>query len=253
LGGAVTVIGKGNGASSLRDRIERPLPKRFYKTVGVTSELGLALDGRPVRTPSKKPLNLPTRPLADAIAAEWLAQSAVVDPSTMPLTKLANTAIDRVLPEQPRIVDVIAAYADSDLVCYRAEEPTELVARQAEAWDPVLAWAQQHLDARFEKITGIMHRAQPPNTLAAFRRHVAGFDYWTLTALHNITTITGSAVISTMLAARDIALDAAWAAAHVDEDWQIARWGEDFEARVRREQRYKEFTKTVEFLGLLRV
>lgn len=242
-----------NGSPPLRDRIERPLPKRFYKAVSVTPELGLALDGRPVRTPLKQPLVAPARPLADAIAAEWSAQSSVIDPSTMPLTKLANTAIDRILPERGRIIDEVLAYAGSDLVCYRTEEPDALVARQAAAWDPVLAWALRRLDAPFETALGVRHKAQPQAALDAFRRHVSSFDHWALTGLHNITTLTGSAIIAAMLLAGDIATEAAWAIAHIDEDWQIAHWGEDYEATERRERRQEEFTKTAEFLTLLRV
>jgi chaperone required for assembly of F1-ATPase len=237
----------------LRDRIERPLPKRFYQSVEITPELGLALDGRPVRTPLKQPLIMPTQLLAKAVAEEWSAQNTVIDPATMPLTKLSNTALDRVMPERGRIIEDIVAYANSDLVCYRAEEPNELAAHQAEMWNPILVWALQQLDARFVQIVGVMHRPQPPEAINAFGRHVAGFDHWVLTALHNITTITESALIAAMLARCAITPEAAWAAAHVDEDWQIAHWGEDYEARVRRDKRQAEFTKTVEFLTLLHV
>jgi chaperone required for assembly of F1-ATPase len=243
---------KTDGASPWRERIGKPMPKRFYQAVSVTPELGLALDGRPVRTPSKHALVLPTRQLAEAVAREWSEQEAVIEPATMLLTKLANTAIDRVLPERGRIIDEIAAFAGSDLVCYRAEEPLELRARQAAAWDPVLTWARRHFDARFEQVHGVMHRAQPLEALDAFRTHISGFDHWALTALHNMTTITGSAIIATMLAADEIEPDAAWAAAHVDEDWQISQWREDYEAKLRREQRRGEFLKTVEFLNLQR-
>lgn len=226
-----------NGPSS-------PLPRRFYKAARVTGQgtaFGVALDGRPLRTPLKSALTLPTGPLAEAVAAEWQAQGERIDPFSMPLTRLANTAIDRVKPDPNRIAAEIAAMAGHDLVCYRAEAPAELVRRQAQAWDPVLDWAMAALDARFAVTIGVVHIDQPLEALAAFRRYVEGQSPWVLTALHNMATLTHSALIAAMSAAQPEAAEAGWRRAHVDEDWQIENWGEDEEAQARRALRHAEY------------
>lgn len=226
--------------------------KRFYKTVSVTDENGIVLDGRPVRTPMKQPLRLPTRALAEAVAKEWDGQGDTIDPSTMILTKLANTAIDRVADDQQRIADEIVKFAGADQVSYRAHEPEGLVARQAEHWNPVLDWAMAQLDAPFVKTTGVMHRPQPAEALSAFARHVQRLDPWTLTALHNLATITGSALIAAMLADGALDREAAWRAAFVDEDWETESWGNDEEAIQRRAALRREFDACVDFLDVAR-
>lgn len=226
--------------------------KRFYKTASVTEDNGIALDGRPVRTPLKQLLKLPTRALADAIAKEWDGQGDTIDPAAMILTKLANTAIDRVADDQQRIADEIVKFVGTDQVSYRAHEPEGLVARQAEHWNPVIDWAMAQLDAPFVTTTGIVHRQQPSEALSAFARHVQRLDPWTLTALHNLATITGSALIAAMLAEGALDRESAWRAAFVDEDWESELWGKDEEAMKRRAALRREFDACVDFLELAR-
>ncbi len=223
------------------------LPKRFYKEVSVTSELAIMLDGKAVKTPGKRPLKLPTPALADAIAEEWRGQGTHIDPSTLPLTKFANTALDRVSPDRARILAEIVDFAGSDLVCYRAETPAALVDRQARHWDPAIAWALRTLDASFVVTAGVVHRRQPDRALAAMQSHVANFDDFTLTALYNMMTLTGSTLIAAMTIAGDIAPEGAWASAHVDEDFQIEQWGMDEEAADRRERRLLEYLACAKF------
>jgi chaperone required for assembly of F1-ATPase len=226
--------------------------KRFYKAATVTDDNAIQLDGRPVRTPLKQPLRLPTRALADAIAKEWEGQGETIDPASMILTKLANTAIDRVADDRQRIADEVVKFAGTDQVSYRAHEPEGLVARQAEHWNPVLDWAMAQLDAPFSTTTGIMHRTQPQEALSAFARHVERLDPWSLTALHNLATITGSALLAAMLAEGAIDREAAWRAAFVDEDWETELWGQDEEALQRRATLRREFDACVDFLELAR-
>jgi chaperone required for assembly of F1-ATPase len=233
-----------------RDRIVRPMPKRFYKVVGVTAKLEISLDGRIVKTPLKVPLVLPTRALAEAVAAEWDAQKENVNPGTMPLTKLAHTAIDRATSERPSIAAEILEFAGSDMVCYRADKPDSLVALQSQHWAPVLAWAQDALGAKFATVDSVMHITQSRDAMQAVRRHVDGLDAFAFTAVHNLTTLTGSALLALMLAADGISSQRAWLAANVDEDWQIATWGRDDEAETRRAGRSQEFSACVAFIKL---
>ena len=174
-----------------RDRIDRPLPKRFYKSVAVTDQFGIALDGRNVKTPLKAALVLPTRALAEAVAAEWDAQIDVINPHAMPLTKLANTAIDRAIPEKSKIIAEIIEFAGSDMVCYRAESPAGLVLRQATHWDPIIAWAKTDLNAGFETVSTITHKSQSPAALQALEAHINALDPFSFVAVHNLTTLTG--------------------------------------------------------------
>jgi chaperone required for assembly of F1-ATPase len=233
-------------------QFNKALPRRFYKSVQLSETNAILLDGKPVKTPLKASLQLPTKALGEAIAGEWLAQRDVIDPETMPLTKLANTAIDRATAEHRTIVDEITQYAGSDLVCYFAEGPTGLISRQQRHWQPVLDWTVATLDASFRKGAGISHVAQPPATLEATRQYVAQFDPWQLTAVYVLTTLTGSALLSLMLQAQAISPEAAWLAAHVDEDFQIEQWGEDEEAIRRRASRKREFDGLTGFLDLLK-
>lgn len=226
--------------------------KRFYKDVTVTEDLGIALDGRPVKTPMKAPLRLPTRALADAVAAEWAEQGAEIKPATMTLTKLANTAIDRAGEHRAAIAQEVLDYANSDLVCYRTDRPPQLVAYQATAWDPIVDWARTALDAPFEVTDGILHRPQPEAALAAFAAAVQPLSDFELAAFHSIMTLTGSALIAMMLARQATTPDAAWNAAHVDEDYQVEHWGEDAEAQARRAARHAEFMACCRFMGLAR-
>ncbi len=224
--------------------------RRFYKTVAVTEDHGIALDGRTVKTPSRAPLHLPTRPLAEAVAAEWDAQTEQIDPASMILTKLANTAIDRVRPDRPRIVAEVVDYANSDLVCYRADAPEALAERHARAWDPVVDWARTALDAPFIVTSGIIHKPQPEAALKAHEAALAPLNDFHLAAYHSVMTLTGSALIAMMLARGATIPEAAWIAAHVDEDYQIEQWGQDEEAQARRAARYAEFMACCRFMSL---
>lgn len=232
---------------------ERQLPRRFYDAVAVVdSGTGFAveLDGRPLRTPLRALLDLPTRALGEAVAAEWLAQEDRVDPATMPVTRLANTAIDRVAPRVGEIVAEVTSYAQSDLLCYRAESPDGLVLRQAQHWDPILRQLEKEIGGRFILIQGVIHQVQPEETIGGFRRRVEGHEPFVLTALHNMMTLTGSALLAEAVVARFVAAEDAWSAAHVDEDWQIEQWGEDHEAAARRAARRAEFDVSARFAEL---
>lgn len=237
-----------------REALRPPLPKRFYKDVTVAGADGgfaVLLDGRPVRTPRKLQLVVPTHALADAIAEEWAAQGTSIDPSKMPLSRLAITALDGVSRNAAAVADDIVKFAGSDLVCYRAETPEALRQLQAEAWDPVLHWADEALGARFMLASGVMPVAQTEDTLQHVAAAVAPFDAMALTCLHTMTTLTGSALLALAHAKGLLSAEAAWAAAHVDEDWQIACWGVDVEAAERRERQRVEMLAASRFLGLL--
>ncbi|MGQ0485148.1 MAG: ATP12 family chaperone protein [Hyphomicrobiales bacterium] len=224
--------------------------RRFYKTVSLSAERAILLDGRPVRTPVKAALVLPTMALARAVAEEWQAQGEKIDPASMPLTRLANTAIDRAMPDRARIVAEMLEFAGSDLVCYRAETPPELIERQALAWNPVLDWAAAELGAAFVATAGIMHRPQPEAALKAVEAHLEGLDPFVLTALHNLMTLSGSLMIAAMTVAERLEPERAWRAANTDEDFQIGQWGEDAGARLRRDVRRREFLACCRFASL---
>lgn len=229
--------------------------KRFYKEARAVADDGgfrIALDGRVARTPRKAPLRLPARALAEAIADEWRAQDDRVDPVTMPLTRLANSCIDAVATQREAVVQTVSAYGGSDLVCYRAEAPPDLVAAQRAHWQPLLAWAERRHGAALVATAGITHVAQPAAALAALTAAVAGFDDFALAALHDLTTITGSLVIGLAVADGEIDVDRAWAAAQVDEAYQAAKWGEDGEAAARRNGLKAELGQARRFLDLLR-
>jgi chaperone required for assembly of F1-ATPase len=196
-------------------------------------------------------LQLPSSGLAGAIAAEWAGQGERVDPQQMPLTKLANTAIDRIARNENRVMLEILNYAGTDLVCYRAAEPDSLVMRQGEYWDPILTWAEETLGARFSSVQGITHRVQSEDTLAAMTRYLQKFDAMQLAALHTLTTLTSSAIIPLAMERRALDPERAWLAVHVDEDWQMERWGRDEEAAERRARHKLEFDAAVKFLTLL--
>ena len=227
--------------------------RRFYKTVSVTDELGIALDDRPVKTPMKVALRLPTLPLAESVAADWAAQGEKLDPASMILTKLANTAIDRVAANREAIEAEVLDYANSDLVCYRADRPPDLVQRHTRQWDPVVDWARTALDAPFAVTMGVMHRPQAEAALSALAPALQELSDFELAAFHTLMTLTGSALIALMLARRAISPEEAWITAHVDEDYQIEHWGEDAEAEARRAARLKEFMAACRFLGLARL
>ena len=228
--------------------------KRFYKEATTAPAEGgwrILLDGRPVRTPARAELAVPGERLGRAVAGEWQAQGEQIDARSMALTGLANAAIDRVAPDIPAFAAGLARYAESDLLCYRADGPDTLVARQAAAWDPLLAWARGRYDVDFEVVTGIMHRPQPAETVARLGRAVAARDAWQLAALSPIVTVGGSLVIALALAEGAVNLEQAWAAATLDEAWQAEQWGEDAEAAAMLAARRRDFEAGWRFLDLL--
>ncbi len=242
--------GAANGHAKHR---ETSLPKRFYQDVATAdegAEVALLLDGKPVRTPGKAPVRLPTRALAEAIAEEWRAQGERIDPLTMPLTRLANSAIDGVVGREQAVIDDIVAHAAADLVCYRAAGPGGLVKAQQTHWDPVLAWAKTALGAPLFLAEGVAHVAQPKASLARLRAALLGRDAFGLAALHVMTGLTGSALLALAVAQGRLTPEAAWEAAHVDEDWQIGQWGEDAEAAERRKNRWRDFAGAARALAL---
>ena len=220
------------------------LPKRFYKQAQAVETDGgyeLHLDGRPARTPGRAPVAAPSKRIGEAIAAEWNAQSERIDPVSMPVTRTLNSAIDGVAPRMDDVRADIAAYAGSDLLCYRADEPDRLVERQSEAWNPVLKRFAEH-GAPFALATGIMPIEQPASALDHVRGMLADeADPLQLAAMHIATTLTGSALLALAVRHAWLSPDDAWDAAHVDEDWNIELWGEDEEASARRAQRRRDY------------
>jgi chaperone required for assembly of F1-ATPase len=228
--------------------------KRFYKeAIVVPGDGGVAvlLDGRPVKTPARNALQLPTEELAEAIADEWNTQSEEIDPRAMPLTGLANAAIDRVVPDPQVFARTLAAYGENDLLCYRSEGPLPLVRRQSEHWDPLLAWARRRFDIEFQTVAGVIHRPQPARTVEQLGLAVAARSPFQLAALSPLVTISGSLVLALALAEGEIGLDQAWSAATLDEVWQAERWGEDALATAALEARRHEFEAAYRFLTLL--
>ncbi len=207
--------------------------KRFWTAATVAGNADgytIHLDGRPVRTPAKAPVILPTHALAAAIAEEWDAQDGKIVPARMPMTRAANAAIDKVAHQHQEVARMLADYGDSDLLCYRAESPAELAARQAEAWDPLLDWAESDLSARLAIRTGIMPRAQDPATLERLHQEVRSLDFWALTAFHDLVGISGSLIIG-FAALKDIRpARTLWHHSRLDEVWQQEQWGIDDEA-----------------------
>ena len=246
----------GDGPMQRAQRGMRPvLQKRFYKVASVGEAGGgfeVLLDGTSVKTPAKRALVVPSRALAEALAAEWTAQGDTIDPAAMPLTKLVNVAIDRVADEPGPVADEIAKYSGSDLVCYRAGNPEGLVAAQSEAWNPVIDWAREELGARFICSEGVQHVAQSAEALAAVRAAIGTIKSpLALAALASATALSGSALIALALARGRLSADEAWNAAHVDEHWNIARWGEDEEAVQRLASRRADFDAAAKVLGLV--
>jgi chaperone required for assembly of F1-ATPase len=218
------------------------LRRRFYqqaKVEEVDGEFRVVLDGRLVKTPARRTLATPKRALAQALAAEWNAQRDVIDPAKMPLTRLVNTIVDGVVEAPSAVAAEVERYLACDLVFYRAPGPAGLVTRQAKAWDPVLAWVRETLGVDFVLAQGIAFVAQPAQSLAAAGSAIPT-DPWRLGAVHAVTTLTGSALLAIALARGGLSVDAAWAAAHVDEDWNMELWGRDQLALEQRAARFAE-------------
>ncbi len=219
------------------------LPKRFYKSVSVApADTGytITLDGRFVRTPQGTEFRVPAKDLAEAVAHEWEAQVEVIDPSLMPLTKLCNSILDGVIPNRQVVIDDIAKFSGHDAICYRSEGPAELAVRQSQVWDPILAWAENSLGVRWICAGGVMPVTQSPQTTNAVKERLADTNSFQLAALHELTTLSGSALLALAYQDNAISFNDLWQCANLDEDWQIERWGEDSEAEARRQMRHKD-------------
>jgi chaperone required for assembly of F1-ATPase len=228
--------------------------KRFWKDVTVEpgkEGWAVKLDGRPVKTPARAALAVPSEVLAQAITEEWRAVSETIDPRAMPLTGLANAAIDRVAPDPSAFAAKLAEYAEGDLACYRAEGPSALVARQGSSWDPLLAWARRRYDVDFVTTSGLMHVAQPPATVERLSHAVAALDAFRLAGLSPLVTIGGSLVAALAVLEKAITPEEAWAAVSIDERWQLEQWGSDAEAEAALENRRRDFLSAARFVELL--
>lgn len=227
------------------EKLDAPvLPKRFYEAADYApAEEGgfvIRLDGRAVRTPGKARLVVADEAIAAAIVAEWAAQGEFIKPSTMPLTRLANSTVDGVANTMDETRAEILRYAGSDLLCYRADAPERLAELQQEKWGPLLDWMQQRFHARFMLAAGIVHVDQFPETIAAVDAAIGSQDVFRIAALNTVTTLTGSAVLALALLHGRLSAEEAWSLAHIDEDYQISLWGEDEEASARRAARWRE-------------
>ena len=228
-------------------------PRRFWteaRAVPLDGGFTVHLDARPVRTPLKAPLVVPTLALAQAIAAEWQAQTGKVNPETMPFTRTANSAIDKVAPQRDAVAAMLAEYGGSDLLCYRAEGPDDLTLRQAAAWDPVLHWAKDALGAPLIATVGVMHVDQPADSLLRLRDAVDALDPFRLSAFHDLVAISGSLVLALAVTRRALTAEAAWDLSRIDENWQIALWGEDEEATKTAALKRGAFLQADRFYGL---
>jgi chaperone required for assembly of F1-ATPase len=231
-----------------------PRRKRFYAKAGIAEADGgfaVTLDGKPIRTPSGRVITIPAQEIAQAVAAEWEAQTEAIDPLTMPLTRFANSVVEAVVDRVGLVADDIARYFNSDLLFYRAGHPQGLVEREASHWDPVLFWAADELGAHFILAEGIVHVSQPEQAVAAARGALPDGP-WSVAALHVVTTLTGSALLALALGRGVLDADQVWAAAHVDEDWNAEQWGQDEEAAERRAMRAVDFRAAARILEVLR-
>jgi chaperone required for assembly of F1-ATPase len=238
---------------AVRRDTRAPKRKRFYTAAGVTEAEGgfaVTLDGRPIKSPSGRKVLAPTAGIAEQIAAEWDAQGEHIDPLTMPLTRFANS-VGEVIDRVDAVADDVAKYLGSDLLFYRAAHPEALVAREAAFWDPVLAWAANDLGAHFILSEGIVHVTQPEQAIKAARR-VFPADPWSVAALHLVTTVTGSALLALALWRGALDSDEVWSAAHVDDDWNVEKWGVDEEVAARRGARFIDFRAAATILDALR-
>jgi chaperone required for assembly of F1-ATPase len=229
-------------------------PKRFWSDVTLGEDAGghtVLLDGKPIRTPAKALLAMPTLPLAQAVAEEWARQEDVLQPATMPMTRLANTALDRVAPERAAVADIVAAYAETDLLCYRAGVPRELRRLQDEAWDPLLDWAEERFGARLLPTSGVLPRSQPPDALARLAAEVGTRSPWSLTPLHELVSQSGSLVLGLAVAEQARTPEEGWDLSRIDEEWQYSQWGRDAEADAAAAHRRGEFLEAVRFHRLV--
>ena len=237
------------------DMFGRKRLKRFYKTVSVEKTdngYTVTLDGRSIKTPGKNLLEIEHERVAIDLAKEWDDQSEFINMDTMHLTKVVNTAIDRIAPDPENVIQEMIDYTNSDLLCYRALEPESLVQCQSQAWDPVLDWLEETYDCRLHRIGGIMHKAQPEASLENIGTLLRSRDALMLAVLHNMTTLTGSCCLSIAVSDGFVSYHEAWEHTHVDEDWQIEQWGKDEDAIAHRQRRWLEMEKTGKLMLLLR-
>ncbi|MCP5088148.1 MAG: ATPase [Rhodobacteraceae bacterium] len=228
--------------------------KRFWTSADVfeaEGKYGISLDGRPVQTPAKARLLVPTKKIAQGIAAEWDAQEEQIDPLSMPTTRWANAATDKVASQMEDVVGMLASYGDSDLLCYRAAGPETLVARQAEAWDPVLEWAAEQYDAPLASTTGVIPVKQSNQSVENLRVVLQRFDAFQLASVHDLVTISGSLILALAVFERKMSPQIAWSAARIDETWQKELWGEDEEAEAAEEVRRTAFMFAHQMLTML--
>ncbi|MEE9428492.1 MAG: ATP12 family protein [Paracoccaceae bacterium] len=227
--------------------------RRFWDSVSVSNigaGYGISLDSRQVHTPLKEPLILPTRALADAVAAEWLAQGDYVDPGAMPFTRTANSAIDKVLPQKQDVADMLLGYGDCDLLCYRADSPEALVDRQKAAWDPILDWAEQELDARLQLRTGVVHIPQSVAEIERLSAHTQKFNNFELAGFHDLVTLTGSLILGLAATRQTLPVTELWSISRIDEHWQVEQWGEDEEAISMEKAKLKSFFVAHDFFHM---
>lgn len=231
------------------------IPKRFWNSATVEETEGgftVRLDGRAVKTPAKAAFTLPTIAMAEAAAAEWQAQGEVIDPNTMPVTRAANAAIDKVSHQFAEVAEMLAAYGDTDLLCYRAAGPEGLVARQCAVWDPLLDWAAATYGARLLPIEGVMHHGQDPKALAKLAAPLQAMTPFELTAMHDLVSLPGSLVIGLAAIAGAKPGPDLWAVSRVDEDWQAEQWGADEEAAEQAQIKAEAFAAALRFWQLCR-
>lgn len=242
----------GYGRAQHLNKVE--LPRRFYKDVGVGSTpdgFAVTLDGRTPRTPGQKPVVVPQQALAEAMAVEWAAQGEYIDPRTMPVVRLTNSAVEAGEERHEALRAEVVKYAGTDLLLYRADSPRELVAEQERLWDPALVALARHFEIGFQPTIGIMHQTQPQPTLDRLARSLADTGLIEVVALNALTGITGSGLLAIALREGLLTTDEVWAAANVDEDHNVRLWGEVHEATERREKRRLEFDAAIAVLGIV--
>lgn len=227
--------------------------KRFWTTtatVAVDGGYTIELDGKPVKTPAKSALILPTSAMAAAVAKEWDAQDGKIDPGTMPVTKGANAAIDKVATQKAEVTALLAAYGDSDLLCYRAAGPAALIAQQAAAWDPLLDWAGERFGVRLKSGEGVMHVAQDPDGQARLTAELDAMTAFELAGAHDLIALSGSLIIALAVIDTHISATEGWSISRVDEDWQISQWGEDEEAQAQEKIKRTAFCDAARFIAM---
>lgn len=227
--------------------------KRFWtttETVPVDGGFGIALDQRPVKTPAKAPLVVPTESMAAAIAVEWDAQTGEIDPGTMPVTRGANAAIDKVATQKDEVVAMLAAYGDSDLLCYRAAGPEGLIAAQKQAWDPLLDWSAEKYGVRLKTGEGVMHFPQDPDGQTRLASELAQLTHFQIAGAHDLISISGSLIIALAVMDSHISPEKGWETSRIDEEWQFSQWGEDEDARMQEKIKFAAFLDAARFFRL---